>query len=370
MNRTRTFLTSRFERSRQTPGIRIADISLYYAFTLYMLLWEVPSNGILIVREKYIEPILERRRLQRGRPTLKHRKRKGRALTPQPAPASRSLLKKASQQSSQPDSRLLSELPWEIRAMIWKECLTGMTFHLGKFSRDENHLSFIVCYSKEPSNPRWCPHSCWRQWYVYQPGSTQRRALSFYAMPPKPPILPLLQSCRQTYSECIDMVYSSNTFDTSVSNCTLLLPRFILPQRFDTIQNLRFDWYIPFLSNSALSPLDANSTDVAYSRNFRNWAKTWYCLASMKSLRNLFVKLRFFGVLSYWRHPEAAFLEPILEITTPKVFEIVLPFWMVDMRINLDDTVWGNLPCSVTISDDAFYDRTGNSMRRFIKSCL
>jgi hypothetical protein len=49
----------------------------------------------------------------------------------------------------QPQSLLLSKLPPEMRQLIWKECLGGMTFHLRVRNRKLIH---VPCASPEPAS--------------------------------------------------------------------------------------------------------------------------------------------------------------------------------------------------------------------------
>jgi hypothetical protein len=83
----------------------------------------------------------------------------------------------------QADSTLLTKLPYEIRQMIWKECLGGMTIHL---RIDHRHLRGQICVEVET------PDQCWEFF-----------GLSFADKQTKPhnkrQLLSILLSCRQVY---------------------------------------------------------------------------------------------------------------------------------------------------------------------------
>lgn len=82
----------------------------------------------------------------------------------------------------QADSTLLGKLPYEVRQMIWKECLGGMTLHL---KIDRRHLRGQSC-------GHGVPDTCWEFFGLYFSDIQMEK-------PENRQLLSLLLSCRQVY---------------------------------------------------------------------------------------------------------------------------------------------------------------------------
>jgi hypothetical protein len=98
--------------------------------------------------------------------------------------------------SSQSQSFLISRLPHEVRQLIWKECLGGMTFHLDRrYNCKTRHtqLSYIMCRS--PGEPESCEAACWPYWRSHDSPFEGNKAYENGMAPPQ--LLSILLSCRQ-----------------------------------------------------------------------------------------------------------------------------------------------------------------------------
>jgi hypothetical protein len=154
-----------------------------------------------------------------------------------------------------------------------------------------------------------------------------------------------------SYSETIHLIYECNTFDTTVSDCTQFLPRFLLTQRLNSIRTIRLDWTIPFqLKMYALQGLE--NADEQQLHRQKKWKSTWKCLAELKGLCDLRVKLRFDRRRSNHQAIEKSFLDPIKEVTVPRKFELYLPLWMANEGANFEYSNWIDLPCRIEFFSD------------------
>jgi hypothetical protein len=127
------------------------------------------------------------------------------------------------------------------------------------------------------------------------------------------------------YSESIDTLYSSNKFATTCEDYFEFLPRLLLPQRIDTISSVRFKWH--FSGDTPSASIQA-VPNAGLRHKTTVWVRVWDNLAKMKGLGELQIELVVFGP-AWEKMPEAevvAILEPLRALTTPKHFELVLPF--------------------------------------------
>ncbi|KAF1969540.1 hypothetical protein BU23DRAFT_601496 [Bimuria novae-zelandiae CBS 107.79] len=112
----------------------------------------------------------------------------------------------------------LWRFPLEVRECIWKYVVSGNHIHIVK---RRGRLGNVYCSAQDPTDPvhrDFCARSDEQGFYVPSAWPRDRRPLA------------LLVSCRQIYSECIDILYSHNTFafdDPALvsSFLTSLLPR-------------------------------------------------------------------------------------------------------------------------------------------------
>ncbi|KUJ16701.1 uncharacterized protein LY89DRAFT_63037 [Mollisia scopiformis] len=153
--------------------------------------------------------------------------------------------------------------------------------------------------------------------------------------------LAVLQTCHVIYFETIAILYSQNTFVVWQSDCIEFMPRLFLPQRIDSIRLLRFTW--TYLGDP---PLQADHNIKDRRVRFRNtlWTMVWRNISRMAGLQDLRVTLRVSGI--HWSSlpPEnaAATIEPIKNITGPKIFQLIVPD-----DIGAEKAPWTKLPCVI-----------------------
>lgn len=137
----------------------------------------------------------------------------------------------------QRESLFFSRLPLDVRLMIYEMILGGMVFHLDAQNM-HNRILLNICRQPErindanhqchaPSSPR--PSSAPRGDYMQATG-----------------LLPLLVTCRRVYSEAIETLYSSNTFEFSRNAAAMrFLKVMVPPQRLHSIRHFRWYFRIP-----------------------------------------------------------------------------------------------------------------------------
>ncbi|EPE31447.1 hypothetical protein GLAREA_12750 [Glarea lozoyensis ATCC 20868] len=325
----------------------LGSVAYTLCWSISIVCCELPAFVVSTVAEKY-KDLHDIRVLKRPPPAILRKKR--RSLTPPPVTRSRLPGNRRQIWADQSESLLLTALPYELRVMIWKYVVGDQYIHLGllKCPTNRGRLAYILCQSTEPSDWPRCEAACFKRWHTYQPESNQRLSLSYNVKPWKPPLIELLQTCHQIYSETIDLIYECNTFDTTVSNCTRFLPRFLLPQRLNAIRTLRLEWRI--LAHETffgVDGLEKTTKDQLYYQ--KEWKDTWKCLADMKGLRDLRVKLNFVQYSASILCLESSFLDPIKEVTAPDVFEVSISRWAMGGMFYLTGSTWVDLPCKVDI---------------------
>lgn len=139
-------------------------------------------------------------------------------------------LSTAPKQHLQADSPLL-RLPAEIRLMIWYEVFGGEVLHLIQLPK---RLAHVRCCSTLSATD--VLRSCipGYRWPVL---TTEMAKIKTSSMD-----LALLKSCRQIYTEAIEIMYATNLFDLDSVSTLLYLSQTTCPQRFAAIKYLQLKW--------------------------------------------------------------------------------------------------------------------------------
>ncbi|KAF2114612.1 hypothetical protein BDV96DRAFT_101690 [Lophiotrema nucula] len=138
----------------------------------------------------------------------------------------------------------------------------------------------------------------------------------------------LLLTCRRIYIEAISLLYSSNMLSFQKGRALTLFVETILPQRFDAITCLSFNWTLDSLaSNWALrynSPAGGAGETVA-------WPNLCHRMSQMTHLRHLECTLAVWEPYSYiprkrsfGPEQELDYLKPLSAIQQPCEFSVVL----------------------------------------------
>lgn len=139
----------------------------------------------------------------------------------------------------QPNSGFLSKLPLDVRMLIYDLVLGGSTIHV---SAGDNHsrIYHFICQVPDRITQSQIHGQC-HQLSIQRPSSAPReqykQATGF---------LPLLVTCRQVYSEAINTLYNSNTFEfTQIHTAFRFLTRMIPQPRLPAIRHLVLKMAVP-----------------------------------------------------------------------------------------------------------------------------
>lgn len=152
---------------------------------------------------------------------------------------------------------LLTKLPLELREMIFQEVLGNSQIHILSLPKRMGH---ITCQSQDRDHRRLCfpprertdPRVLY-PWFdgqhnLYPYGHGDQGQVAIWAPPAcdfyrdfdlSHSRLPLLQSCRQIYSEAINLLYTKNTFDFAHPRTLIWFTRTIVPERLALIASLQ-----------------------------------------------------------------------------------------------------------------------------------
>jgi hypothetical protein len=224
------------------------------------------------------------------------------------------------QTSDQSQSALIARLPPEIRYLIWAEVMGGHLFHI---ARAHKRLLAIKCAENFEPDLETRFHGCWGRANSF---FEMRSTASFYigqreGHPAKPAnLLPLLQTCRITYTETISVLYTDNIFDINHVDTLLYLRQSVLPQRLKQIRLVNFIWNFTY-SLAAPAPYD-----------LATWCKACNILASFSGLQELSVHLTgtFFEFGAHRKEEWEPLLDALRVIKATKKFDVLMP-WSEDV---------------------------------------
>ncbi|PVH98029.1 hypothetical protein DM02DRAFT_616061 [Periconia macrospinosa] len=252
-----------------------------------------------------------------------------RALTiPVPVPSTEHK-KDARKTLHQSGSRLLS-LPLELREMIWRKAVGDNTFHI---VLKKNKLGHLRCKAPRTID---CPLGfngrtlsracCWGMVdsaNIWQPkaGSSSKHSDG--------DILPLLQSCRQIYSEAIQYLYTTNCFSFYDLDCLRYFSCTTLPSRFSLIRTIDISWCLTWPIYDPVAQSFLLTSPALYPpHDEASWEETWRVIASMQNLNFIRVSLLYFDGFRD-RRCERKMLAPLRHVTRPRRFEVHVS-WLGD----------------------------------------
>ncbi|KAL8804438.1 MAG: hypothetical protein Q9182_002543 [Xanthomendoza sp. 2 TL-2023] len=212
-------------------------------------------------------------------------------------------------------SALLGRLPLEIRLQIWREVLGGNLFHIA-FDKTQNALHCYLCQDfstgvhshGEDKYPR-CQGSLREPCFFYS------RPICFFSHGEKYAFraMSFLLTCRQIYTEAMDILYSTNVFniDDSTTLLGLMAPPF---SHFRHIQTMHV--------NVAMWKIRCSDiTEVAVTPPLYSvWTEFWATLAKFSGLRHL--RLDVYGTSRAGFQKED--LEPLLQLKGLKTFDLAV----------------------------------------------
>ncbi|KAH7336257.1 hypothetical protein BKA65DRAFT_506003 [Rhexocercosporidium sp. MPI-PUGE-AT-0058] len=218
---------------------------------------------------------------------------------------------------------LLLQLPRELRDIIWREVVAGKVVHWIVVDRK---LVGFPCRANDPASLAGSGHlKCWSRVEV------ENEEI------PRIGVLGLVSSCRQIYTETIDLLYTENTFDVLDNDAMLFLPRLLLPQRVNTITSLRFSWRLRSPPSTLPPSHWMQDQRKAAKRNKKSndyreaWFTTWNNLSRMEGLRKLTLELNIlFSRAAEWTVEE---LDIVKSVTVPGTLNLVLKGGMAQRMI-------------------------------------
>lgn len=227
---------------------------------------------------------------------------------------------------SQTSSTLLARLPFELREMIWKECLGDMIIQLQmfdpsyQFSMCTYHGNMWECDNYRNSCSYCRPSSALESLMALLLTCRQTFVLSSLQRGP----LLLIQDADTRsgrYCEAIQIFHSCNQLKASKVTYVAHLPQILLPQRLNTVRAVHLEWV---LNLDQVIFTDYSAMSKAKYQPDRLWRLAWSNIAAMEGLRNLDVKLVF---TTYWRtgpEQQSVVFEPMKAVTRPGLFNLWL----------------------------------------------
>ncbi|KAH8650923.1 hypothetical protein BGZ60DRAFT_421108 [Tricladium varicosporioides] len=185
-------------------------------------------------------------------------------------------------------------LPQEIKDMIMEFVTGGMVIH---WWIEERKMRGARCLIEG----QMCQQNCRR--YIKNYGPNPWPIMGFFGM---------LLSCRQMYSDTMQFMYTTNTFDTCDVDVVAYLPTLLPPSRILDLQRFSFRWALK--GPPRLPPPNKRKA----------WFQTWKVLAEMKGLVELRIELSIEGreEALLWGVGD---LEIVKNVSSPKKFVLVLP---------------------------------------------
>lgn len=250
---------------------------------------------------------------------------------PKPLPARRKralthpLLECNSRQwtSDQVHCALLQMLPYDIRRLVYEIVFTGRVFHIIRLRRRLRHVECNDCGGKQQQT------TCWGIAAVDNKSVQDLESEGFGRG-----VLDLLRTCRQIYTEGIDLLYSLNTFDVMGPESLVSFSTIILPQRLNALGSLQLTW--AFFKTQV-----TDSEKVLLQGDDALWKACWRVIASMEGLRDLRVWLSMSPTNKLARHLETALLAPLAQVGTRRLFEIRVSWSLTENR-NVSEEVFAN----------------------------
>ncbi|KAF2494917.1 hypothetical protein BU16DRAFT_540156 [Lophium mytilinum] len=238
-------------------------------------------------------------RLDRAAPLQRPSRR--RALSRPPKPASRiPFIGKRREQRLQ-TCLLFSRLPAELRIMVFSHVFgdPGDVVHVLWIDRRLAHTRCQTAKSREQGDAR---RLCFREWRRPSRGGLYDSSYGGQGALVKLDIA-LLQTCRQAYSEAIDLLYSVPTLDFESANSFMHFERAILPQRLHGIKALQVSWF------SGTWP--TRDRDKKYEAEYlpSYWDPMCKTITTMAGLRYLTVEI--FGVVWSVEQGQDLLLQPL-----------------------------------------------------------
>ena len=234
--------------------------------------------------------------------------RRKRTLTlPLPTPTSKLSRRTRQWTSEQVYSGFFQVLSYDVRRIIYEMVLADEHFHIIRLRRKLRH---VRCKDspKTSGNNRTC-------WGMSTVDGTLIRDLEKDRLGHG--LLELLRTCRRTYTEAVDILYSQNIYDVNGPESLVSLSSILLPHRLDAIRSLQMTWAF-FHAGQTVYDEDR----LLLQGDEALWTACWAIVNSMKGLNDLRIWLSMSPAAATTRKPERALLMPLAQIGPKKRFEV------------------------------------------------
>ena len=257
------------------------------------------------------------------------------------------------QTKSQEQCLLLKKLPLDIRLLIWEECLGGELLHI---VREPGRLGYIICpfwnleipiYSlmslvtqqatrkalAEWASPGYTSnHICWSPQDSDGLSYARTHESKLFGLNSlgKRSFLPLLQTCRQIYTEALPMLYQTNVFDLKAPDALLHLPRTTI--HVNLIRSLRLSWTFcvdPLQPRSDVNQQPVHRvlfTEAIPPFDLETWLQACGFLSTMKGLQDLVILIEGTGWVSESPESASQLLLPLIGVKVGRFFEVHVPW--------------------------------------------
>ncbi|KAF2500546.1 hypothetical protein BU16DRAFT_614281 [Lophium mytilinum] len=216
----------------------------------------------------------------------------------------------------QAEFSILYTLPLEIRTMIWEYAITGHHIHI---ARRRGRLGHAVCPHPDDILERGAKeHLCMER----RDGNDHWLPTNY---PPRASPVSLVKTCRQIYSETIDLLYSGNTFAFADPLAFDWFHTSVLPSRTRLLRSIELPW--DYQENSSGS--DSNIPPMWRTESqYKMWGHVSYHIQhQLRHLRLLIsTSWAWISFTSRSSHPSIRLVVPRARLQTGNPIQVVMPW--------------------------------------------
>ena len=213
--------------------------------------------------------------------------------------------------SDQLHCAFLQVLPYDVRRVIYELVLARRTFHIIRLRKRLRHVECTRQGRTIADNS-----TCWAVATVDGRAGQNIETEGFGQG-----VLDLLRTCRQIYTEGVDLLYSQNTFDFNGPESLISLSTTVLPQRLDALGSLQMTW--TFFRTEFFFQTQAFDTEkVLLAGDDAIWKACWQVIAGMKGLKDIRIWLSMSPANELSRRSELELLMPLAQIEPKRLFEV------------------------------------------------
>ena len=233
-------------------------------------------------------------------------KRKRTLTLPLPSSGSKSSSQRRQWTSAQDHSGFFAILPYDVRRIIYELILAGHRFHIIRLRKRLRHVTCSAHNQKEASR------TCWG---VATVDGNLIKELE--KNPFGQGLLDVLQTCRQAYTEAINVLYSSNVYDINGPETMISFSKTILSHRLNAIRSLQLTWAF-FYPGNIYSEYDK----ILLDGDEALWTVCWAVIRGMNGLSDLLVWLSMSPAIEAAQRRESDLFQPLIDLRPKRRFEV------------------------------------------------